>query len=218
MRKAVTNELTLENSLYTPVAVTLTEKVAFFIIRGDVSLEERLFIDVITDGDANVVYRDGNLVIRDFRDENARVLDITVDTPTQENTCAFDFYGGDLVIVRPKDASWAGYVFLPYLNLFYLIGDPSEIEIWAPMSNELRCIAAIHKLCSQLILSSKTTPEEDVMYELRNLQKLARAWTNPNTLDSFDWEKEARSLLDNNVVPKIKKFAVNTSHRRIRLD
>lgn len=218
MRKAVTNELTLENSLYTPVAVTLTEKVAFFIIRGDVSLEERLFIDVITDGDANVVYRDGNLVIRDFRDENARVLDITVDTPTQENTCAFDFYGGDLVIVRPKDASWAGYVFLPYLNLFYLIGDPSEIEIWAPMSNELRCIAAIHKLCSQLILSSKTTPEEDVMYELRNLQKLARAWTNPNTLDSFDWEKEARSLLDNSVVPKIKKFAVNTSHRRIRLD
>jgi hypothetical protein len=218
MRKDITHELTLENSLHTPVPVTLTEKVAFFIIRGDVALDEKLFTAAITGGNDNIVYCDSSLIIRDFRDDRARVLDITVDTPSQENTCTFDFYGGDFVIINPNHASCSGYVFLPYLNLFYRIGGLSEIEIWAPMSNELRCIAAIHDLCSKLILVSKTTPEEDVMYELRNLQKLACAWTDPNILDGFDWEKEARSLLDKNVVPKIKKFAVNTSHRRIRLD
>jgi len=214
-----TTYITIDNSLHTPVPVALTKEATFFIIRGDIEFKTALDRGITS----NVVYTNESVTIQDSRETFTRVIKITVNETTPDTEPhAFDFYGGDLILIEEFDApALSAYVFLPYINLFYLVAfsETETINKWSTMSNTFRCISAIHKLCSQLLLISKCTPEETVMQELRNLQKLANVWTTPTNTDEFDWEIEAKKLLDNKVVPKIKKFAVvNNNYRRIRLD
>ena len=231
MRKEVTlennnNHVTIAQALYTPVPVALTEKVTFFILRGCVDMNSKLFTTATVTHQPNIVYSNDYLDIHDYRNGDvARILKIDIhEKPSEDAHCAFDFYGGDLIIIPhyPNYYYKSVYVFIPYLNLFYLINpvasDNANIPLWGILTNELRCVAAVHKLCSQLILISNDETTETTLYELQNLQKLAIAWATPMSVEEFDWEHEAKKLLDTKVVPKLKKFTINNNCRRIRLD
>lgn len=213
-----TNGTTIETTLYAPVPVALTERVTFFIIRGYLEVGADSFWNMYYKlSDDLLVYSDDTLKIHDYRrGADSRILSIAVNKPDVPE-CAFDFYGGDLIII-PGIYDWEAYVFIPYLNLFYLVGNITNTAKWMECSNKFRCIAGVHSLCSQLLLLKNGEDPDVILRELRNLHKLVNAWTASTDIEKFDWQHEAKKLLDSNVVPKIKKFAVNSNYRRMRLD
>ncbi len=231
MRKSVDNNCPISSSFNTPVPFQFGANGLFYIIRGNVPLEQYKTIDR-----SGLIYHTNTVTISSLQSCDYRILRIVVYD--YHNAESFDFFGGDLIIcVKNAEGNYKygveNFIFIPYLNFFYKLDDTLQsdetadlriydrfIKPWQNCSAKLRCIAALHRLSFQLIKNSNLTTTHENFHELVHLQTLINTWGNINSevVELFDGYEEKQKLIKKPALDKTKNFITPDTHRRIRLD